>query len=207
MIDPTPRGSSTSGRSAEAGFSIVEGLVAAALLLIIAVSILPMFTRALQNNLAGGRASQLSTFATADIESANQGTINRDEWDLLGTTDGVVSLDRQYWDTGPQFNDGAPDHVGDEQWRADRDDSQGLVLFWRDTSIRKFSLADLQVLASVDGSTGGVSVVGHPMLLDTPLTSDTNAHLVEVRVTIKENRQQTPARSGLRITVGHMRAY
>ena len=61
----------------DAGFSLVEGLIAAALLLVIAVSILPLFTRALKSNLSGGRASQLGdvgqTGLTGKIETAGAG--------------------------------------------------------------------------------------------------------------------------------------
>ena len=45
------------------------------------------------------------------------------------------------------------------------------------------------------------------MLLDTPLTDDENAHLLEFRVTMKENREALPAATGKRITVSHHRAF
>ena len=40
-----------------------------------------------------------------------------------------------------------------------------------------------------------------PFLFDNPLTSDDNAHLTEIRVTVKEQREALPAASGQRVTI------
>ena len=45
---------------AEAGFSLLEGLIAAALLLLVLVSVLPLFSQAMLNNLQGNDASYVS---------------------------------------------------------------------------------------------------------------------------------------------------
>lgn len=193
----------------EAGFSLVEGLIAAALLLVIAVSVLPLFTRAMESNISGGRSSQMSTFVSADIEAVNQTLVDRDDWSV-DASGGVLDLGTVYWDTGPLFGAvGVPDKFGDERWTTDADpnNAQGLLLWSRNTSIRKYSLSDLQILAGTDTAEAEITAVGHPMLLDTPLTSDQNAHLTEVRVSIKENRENLPVGIGRRITVGHIRIF
>lgn len=203
----TSHGRPGSGRKGESGFSLVEGLIAAALLLVIAVSVLPVFTRALESNIAGGRSSQLSTFVSADIEAVNQMLVDRDDWSVAATG-GVRDLGTMYWDIGPLFGAaGVPDRLGDEEWIADPATAQGPVMWSRNVSVRKYSLSDLQILAGTDVAEDELAAVGNPMLLDQPLTEDDDAHLVEVRVTIRENRAALPAASGQRITVSHFRAF
>lgn len=55
-------------RRREAGFSIVEGLIAAALLLIVTVGILPLFSRAMFNNVKGNDSTRQANGATDDFE-------------------------------------------------------------------------------------------------------------------------------------------
>lgn len=191
----------------QAGFSLIEGLMAAGLLLVIAVSILPLFTRALESNVSGSRSSQMSTFVSADLEEVNQLTVDRDEWEVAASG-GVRTLIPMFWDTGPLFSTpGIPEQLGDEQWIDDADDALGLVIWSRNVSIRKYSLSDLQILAGTDVGDDVIVAAGHPMLLDTPLPDDESAHLTEVRVSIRENRNSIPVGSGRRITVGHFRAF
>jgi hypothetical protein len=47
-------------RASEAGLTVVEGVVAAALLLLIAIGVLPFFTRAMANNLQGNYMTQMN---------------------------------------------------------------------------------------------------------------------------------------------------
>ncbi len=196
----------------QAGFLLIEGLIATALLLVVAVSTLPLFTRALENNLSGGRSSQLSTFVVGDIESVNQTPVDQDAW-MVGTTpEGVLDLDSRYWDMGPLYDTDTPNFLGDEKWIASEDEAEGLILWSRSASVRKYSLADIQIVISSDA--GGVVTGGDdpsadfsPMLFDNPLTDDSNAHLTEMRVTIREQRGTLAASTGRGMTVGHFRAF
>ena len=188
----------------QAGFSLVEGLIAAALLLVIAVSVLPIFMRALESNLSGGRSSQLSTFVSTDLEGVNQEPVDQDAWDVGGTGTGVLDLGDDFFDLGPS----SPSlYVGDEKWVDTEADATGpgSLLWRRNISVRKYSLADVQILV---GAGGGLVTAGEsPMLFDAPLTDDAEAHLAEIRVTIKERRDGVPAASGKRVTTGHFRAF
>jgi Tfp pilus assembly protein PilV len=56
--------SETGRRSAEAGFTIVEGLVAALILAVILIGILPLITRSMQNNLQGNDATNEANAVT-----------------------------------------------------------------------------------------------------------------------------------------------
>lgn len=195
--------------SPEAGFSLVEGLMAAALLLIVAVSILPLFYRALESNLFGGRRSQLATFASGDLEALNQQPVDQSAWSVSAAPGGVLDLGTSFWEDLTQTN---PETLGDERWDAPwtvgntPTAGPGVLTLWRsDAEVRKYALADVQILV---GAGGGVVTGGaHPMLFDNPLTDDDGAHFTELRVTIKEMRDALPAASGKRITVGQLRAF
>lgn len=56
------------GREGEAGFSIIEGLIAAALLLIITVGVLPLFSRSMLNNVKGNDSTRQSNGAIDELE-------------------------------------------------------------------------------------------------------------------------------------------
>jgi len=196
--------SKAAGAGAQAGFSLIEGLIAAALLLVVAVSVLPLFVRALESNLAGGRRSQLSTFAGAELEEVNQAPVDQAAWSVTGQPGGVLTLDSRFWDAGAPS---VPDTLGDERWVDAEGDAVGLIQWQSDVTIRKYALADLQILIG-SGPGGGVVSGGlNPMLFDDPLSDDEGAHFIERRVTVKERRAALPAATGKRITVSQLRAF
>ncbi len=201
-------------QSSEQGFSLLEGLFAAALLLVVAVSVLPLFMRALESNIRGGRSSQASTFITAELEENNQATIDRDDWQLTGATQNVRTFNRRYWDTGNLHSEGTPAKLGDEEWVDLRTDAAGPILWARDFAIRKYSYADIHIAIDVEG--GALSSLGDPRLFDSPLATDmggdlNNAHLTEFRISIQQDRQENSADNllnvGQRMTVGQFRVY
>ncbi|HPK64955.1 MAG TPA: prepilin-type N-terminal cleavage/methylation domain-containing protein [Thermoanaerobaculia bacterium] len=59
-------------RRREAGFSLLEVLIAAALLGLIAVGVLPLFTQSMANNRVGNDATRVSTYATDRTEDLAQ---------------------------------------------------------------------------------------------------------------------------------------
>lgn len=197
-------------RAREAGFSLVEGLMAAALLLVIAVSVLPVFVRAVESNTRGGRASQVTAFVNSEIESINQAFISRDEWKLDGSATSVLETTTDYWDAGQLYeNASSPAKIGDEQWVEDKSSAE-LVLWSRDMDIRKYSFADVHTTISVAGTE--FATLGDPRWFDSPLTTDDdgnlfNAHVTEFRVRIVEDRENVPLDSGQRMTVGHFRTF
>jgi hypothetical protein len=58
-------------RSAEAGYSVVEGLIAAALLLIVTVGILPLLSRAKVNNVKGNDSTREANGALTEFERSS----------------------------------------------------------------------------------------------------------------------------------------
>lgn len=66
-------------RRRAAGFSLVEVMIAAALLLMIAVGVLPLFARSMMNNVTGSDASTSSNAAVDAVEDASQLRFNASE--------------------------------------------------------------------------------------------------------------------------------
>lgn len=197
--------------SREAGFSLVEGLMAAGLLLVVAVSVLPLFMRALESNTRGGRSSQLSTLGIAAIEEINQATVDREDFQLTGAVSGVRETGTMYWEMGPLYEgESAPAVIGDEKWIADDNDAVSPILWLRDIDVRKYSFADVHTSISVGDAE--LSTLGDPRWFDSPLETDDagdlyNAHVTEFRVHIKQNREGIPIDSAQRLTVGYFRTF
>jgi hypothetical protein len=57
------------GTGAERGFTIIEGLVASAILLIVAIGILPLFASSILNNTRGSDSTTSSNFGKTSIET------------------------------------------------------------------------------------------------------------------------------------------
>lgn len=199
----------------QGGFSLLETLFAAALLFVVSVSILPLFTRALQSNTAGGWSNVMSNFVGEDIEAANQMTLDHEDLDL--PAGGTLDLGSQYWNSGTVDTGDANRILGDGKWQA-TPDGPGLVLWMRRSKVRKYSFADIgDGTISADGSSTLVTL-GHPELFDSPLTNDDGAdgykaHLTELRVTVQPCRAcdgtepEQFLNLGQRMTVSHFRAY
>lgn len=56
----------------QAGFSLIEVLIASVLLLVIALGVVPLFVRAIGLNQEGQAASQISVIASSELERLNQ---------------------------------------------------------------------------------------------------------------------------------------
>ena len=185
------------------GYSLIEVLFASFLLLVVAISIIPMFTRALQSNLAGGRASAMATFAASDMEVVNQKTIDHEDYELEGTD--FVSVATEYWNMGTDSTDNEGNkYLGDEVWQDD--DTTGMILWERTTEVRKYAVSD--ILPIVD--TSGTTLTGYgenPRIFDLPLkpSEEGSKHLVEFRVQIKPYGNVFGA--GKQITISHFRTY
>ncbi len=192
---------------AVAGFSLVEVLLASALLLVVVVSIMPLFSRALQSNAIGGQASAMATFSMEDLEEGNQATVDHAEWKLGGSggtmVDDALVFAKEYW------SGAAEDQLGDGGWQPDN--SSGDLFLWeRSAKVRKHSYADV-LPGNLEVSGSGLTQVGHPELYDVPFPNETgakgkNLHILEIRVTIQPYTG-LPLSQGQQMTVGHYRAF
>lgn len=121
------------GPAGERGLSLIEALIAMALLLLIAIGILPLFTRAMINNAAGSQATQTANHARGQIEDLTQLSFNNL---ALRVDAGAERL------TDDAYFSGAPLGQGDEHWEAPGA-GNGTVLAQRTTRVRQFSLNSL----------------------------------------------------------------
>jgi len=77
-------------REGEAGFSVIEGLIAAALLLIITVGVLPLFSRSILNNLKGNDSTRQSNGVVDEFERSTALPFNSGSMEIPGTATNVV---------------------------------------------------------------------------------------------------------------------
>lgn len=113
-------------KTGERGFSIVEVLIAAAIFLIIAVGVLPLFVQSIRNNVSGREATDISHVAKSRVEEMLQVPYNSLQIPA-GSTESVVtdywSRSTKTWQTGtPTAND---------------------AVWLRTTRVRQFALSDL----------------------------------------------------------------
>src|SRR6185369_7870572 len=101
------------GAGAERGFSLIEGLVATAILLIVAIGVLPLFASSILNNTRGSDSTQASNFGKSALETAvtlpvdntavlipaGQTKLQVDEWWKPGN--GKINDPTQGWTTIP----------------------------------------------------------------------------------------------------------
>jgi type II secretory pathway pseudopilin PulG len=127
---------------AAAGFSLIEALIAAAILLIIALGLIPLFSRAINDNITGNDSTQATNGGRTQLE------------DMLGlpfanarlTVPGTALVS----ETTDSFAQGDGDKSGDpnEGWWAGKPGDtgwvdRGLVLWSRTTRVRQYSVSDL----------------------------------------------------------------
>jgi len=89
-------------RAEEAGFSLIEALIAALLLLFIVLGVLPLFSRAMMNNIQGNDSSNIANAAVEGFEQSLALPFDNDQISLpagqaVRTTTQVYSLLHNEW--------------------------------------------------------------------------------------------------------------
>ncbi len=100
----------------QAGFSLVETLIAAAVLSVLLVSILPLFTSSLASTQTGAESTRVGTWAKSEVETLYQLPFENQELALpVGATSATFE---EYWPLGGQgwVKGSAPEGVR-VQWR------------------------------------------------------------------------------------------
>jgi Tfp pilus assembly protein PilV len=152
---------------------MIEALIAAAILLIIALGLIPLFSRAITDNSNGNDATQATNGGRTQLE------------DLLGvpfanTKLAVVGTQTL---TSDSFAMGDPAQTGDakEGWWPGTPSDKGTVLWTRATRVRQYSVSDLT----------------------TPLAGDTAANFVQLKEVevVMTNPKQGILGSGQGITL------
>lgn len=127
------------------GFSLVEALVATVLVLMIAVGVLPMFTRATINNVSGIDYTRVTNEARSRGEQFHQLPFNSEPLRLLAGTDRVYdeyfALELDEWKDGTL---------------ADATSAGDTPMWTRTTTIRQFNIGDLTTPLDEAASPGNV---------------------------------------------------
>jgi Tfp pilus assembly protein PilV len=131
---------SNTRRRREAGFSIVEVLFAALLLLFIALGILPLFARSIVSNLEGQDSTVAANFTRSRLEEFKQ--LPFDDTRLQVLAGNERQFDEIYLFNGKKWIDGTAPPAGD--W----------ALWSRTTMVRQYQATDLEtpLAASTDPS-------------------------------------------------------
>ncbi len=162
--------------SSSAGFSVIESLVAALILLFIALGLIPLFARSLRDNAAGSDSTQASNHSKARLEEYLQLPFNNQSLTLASGSTTLGSND--------SWAQGAYGDIGDadEGWWPGAPTNRGRLLWGRNTTVRQYGITDLD-----DGR------------LDNPLPGGTQpifVHLKEVEVRMETERDQGNAVGG-----------
>lgn len=195
-VNDSPRRRRTSRRrhlagiSLAAGFSLIEVLVAMALLTVVLLSLLPLFHRSMVVNAAGREAGHQSALGRSEVEELLQLPFNHDLLEVEAGTERTIT---EYWSTG------LPDRLGDEGWRPDLPPpgagfgDQEEALWQRTVRVRQYSLNGVE---DTDGDgvidrVSGLEDADRDGVFDNPLPAGTLAaavHLKEVEVSVDSRR-------------------
>ena len=145
-------------RRREAGFSLIEVLVAAAILLVIALGLVPLYVRSIRSNVEGFDYTQVANSAKSRAEEFLQYGFNDARLTVPGGQDSLevqdfYSVEQDRW-------------VDEADWPPVEDDQ---VLFTRTATVRQFSITDLAT--PIPGGAGSEAV-----------------HLKEITVTVEGSR-------------------
>jgi len=160
----------------EAGFSLIEALIAAALLLIISLGLIPLFARSIADNTTGSDSTQATNHGKTQLEELIQAP--------FGGQEVTVPVGAEMAETRESWAQGDPEEVGDadEGWWPGQPTDKGTVLWERVTRVRQYSISDLD-----DGK------------LDNPLPGGTQASAVqlkEIEVELENPKRQSILRGG-----------
>ena len=152
--------------SSEAGFSVIEGLIAALLLLVVTLGILPLFSRAMNNNLKGNDSTRRSNAAIDSFEAQQGLLFNSGAMTVQPATTETVVLETLALKKIASPSGGA-DTALSSRWELLADlDTGDVPSLNRQTTLRQYAFDDFN-----DNQT-----------FDNPLDGDTEPRLVHLKV-------------------------
>lgn len=168
-------------RGAGTGFSIVEVLIGTAILTIVAVGILPLFTSSIRSNREGNDSTQVANFARERLEEFFELPFNSSN---LTLTTGTENLFQEYYS------------VEEGEWKVGTpptDDSDP-ALWTRETRVRQYSV---NALADGQLQTGEALVAG---------ATASEVHLKEIEVAVDSTARAGFLGPGKQITLRTLKA-
>ena len=178
-----------------AGFSMLEVMIAGAILLIISLGLIPLFVQSIRNNETGSDYTQVANANKSRLEESSQLPINNAALGVpVGLAEGQVV---------ESYAQGERSKVGDtnERWWPGAPSDKGQLLFTRTTRIHLYSMDALDkrdkdfVLETGErqlGSTAG---------------DMGNAHLKEVEVVLDSEKDSAVFGGGKRTTFRLLKAF
>jgi len=172
---------------AEAGFSLVETLIAALLFLVVVVGMLPLFLSSITNNNAGNDYLHATNFARSDLEQLHKVPFTDPTLTIAGGTTSLTTDD--YFAQNPLL-------TGVGQWQASPTAAAPQLVLWkRSATVRQYSvsaLADgtLSINQALDGGADPIFV-----------------HLKEVRVQLTGQRQTASLGPARQLTFRVLKAF
>jgi prepilin-type N-terminal cleavage/methylation domain-containing protein len=184
------------------GFTLLEVLVAAALLLVVLVGLLPLFMRSILENVEGRESTQVSNHGRSELEIMKQLRFNNPEFEITTGTENVV---QQFWTMGD------PDYVGDEEW-VDTVPAGEFALWDRTTTVRQYGINGV-----IDNDLDGIidQIIGledddFDGYLDNPLVAGSlpgSIHLKEVDVQVESQSERAITGEPVDIRIRGMKAF
>jgi Tfp pilus assembly protein PilV len=168
------------GAVSERGFTVIEGLVATALLLIVAIGILPLFANSILNNTRGSDSTTASNFGKTAVENLSQQTFNSPDLTIAGGS--TQKLTNEWWKPGA-----GPINDSTQGWQATAPSAATFTTWTRATSIKEYGVRD--ILTTQDPVAGSLQGV-----LTTALDGGTQPNFVQLKlitVTVQSSKINT----------------
>jgi hypothetical protein len=166
------------GPHAEAGFSLLEVLIASLLLLFIALGTIPMFTMAQSSNLQGSENTRAANYARERLEEMWQLPFNSEP---LTVTAGTERAHTEYLDSSSD----------QERWLPLVGAVPAGTLFTRHTVIRQFSAEDTEEV---------------PISAEVAETDPVKVQLKEITVAVNSTRTGGPLGAGKSVEIRGFKA-
>lgn len=175
------------GAGSERGFTMVEGLVATAILLVVAIGIIPLFASAILNNTRGSDSTLASNFSKTNVENLSQMPFTNVALTIPAGQTALTTND--WWKPGNgQINDPS------QGWQAGTPSAGTLNTWTRSTMVQQYGLSD----------------VLNNGALTTPLDGSTQANFVQLKmvtVNVQSSKAGGILGNGERITVQAVKAF
>jgi prepilin-type N-terminal cleavage/methylation domain-containing protein len=172
------------------GFSVIEVMIAAAIFLIVAIGILPLFTQAIRNNLAGRDGTDVSNLAKSRVEEMMQvpfASLQVPVGKQWACTAEYWSMAQKAWKPAPTM----PTPCATANISGLNSLTNDSALWVRTTQLRQFSLSDVQTSGTATPQIGG--------------TAANQTHLKEIVVEVRST-SQNPLGSGKVLTLRMLRS-
>jgi len=150
----------------ERGFTVIEGLVATAILLIVAIGVLPLFTSSILNNTRGSDSTIASNFGKTTVENLSQQPFGGPDLTIPGGATQKVT--NEWWKPGA-----GPINDSTQGWQSTAPSGSTFTTWTRTTTVQQYGVRD--ILNSQDSS-------GLKGTLSTALSGSTQPNFVQLKL-------------------------